>query len=608
MFSNGEKKERAIPFITLDEETGKFEIPEKAQRMLKKIKGKVGVVCIAGLYRTGKSYVLNRLLGRQHGFQVGGTVNACTKGIYTWGKPFTITNAAGEEITILLMDTEGIGAFDRDTTFDSKILSFGVLLSSLFVYNSVGVIDESALEKISFIANLSKHIHVQSGAENHGSGDIAPYFPSFVWLLRDFGLKLVNPAGDPISEKEYLENALTQVSREESKNEIRKAIMNAFTDRDCMTLVRPVVDEEELQELDKIPYEQLRDKFKQGVELLRERIFKKVRPKLVFNKPINGAAFLALIETYITAMNTGAVPTIKTAWSNVSEIECKNGLDLALQSWHSNVQQNIESALPLEEELLTQYFIDFKNISIGVYDLHAVGDHADDYRQKLLSELEQERARIITRNDEAAVRACSSLLVQYYNEIDKKLQDGEYFSLADIVTDWKRLVSKYLAESRGRNKHSYLAEFLLTRMPDGLIVLNSQHMEKLRKNFEDQIAELRLQLKEERDENRKMVNEFNTERKALQEKVASTTQQLEATEKESRRNKVEAQRLEEEMERVNSDLRQISTELDTYKGKATKFEKKVLEVTEEKQSLLSKTEELEQNLTKEKQKMKCVIQ
>lgn len=37
---------------------------------------------------------------------------------------------------------------------------------------------------------------------------------------------------------------------------------SAFTDRDCVTLVRPVVDEEELQELDKIPYDQLRDKFR----------------------------------------------------------------------------------------------------------------------------------------------------------------------------------------------------------------------------------------------------------------------------------------------------------------------------------------------------------
>jgi hypothetical protein len=48
-------------------------------------------------------------LGRQHGFEIGGTVNACTKGIYTWGMPFNVTNELGENVSILLMDTEGIG-------------------------------------------------------------------------------------------------------------------------------------------------------------------------------------------------------------------------------------------------------------------------------------------------------------------------------------------------------------------------------------------------------------------------------------------------------------------------------------------------------------------
>jgi hypothetical protein len=43
---------------------------------------------VAGLYRTGKSYLLNRmLLNRPSGFGVGPTVNACTKGLWIWGTP-----------------------------------------------------------------------------------------------------------------------------------------------------------------------------------------------------------------------------------------------------------------------------------------------------------------------------------------------------------------------------------------------------------------------------------------------------------------------------------------------------------------------------------------
>lgn len=137
--------------------------------MLSKIKGKIGCVAIAGLYRTGKSYVLNRIIGKQRGFEVGGTVNACTKGIYIWGKPILgifyfkqefkgliilklVKNGDGTELNVILIDTEGIGSIDKEATYDAQIFSFAVLLSSYFVYNSMGVIDENALEKLSFIA------------------------------------------------------------------------------------------------------------------------------------------------------------------------------------------------------------------------------------------------------------------------------------------------------------------------------------------------------------------------------------------------------------------------------------------------------------------------
>ena len=38
--------------------------------------------------------------------------------------------------------------------------------------------------------------------------EIAKYFPSFLWVVRDFSLKLLDNIGNPISQKEYFENAL----------------------------------------------------------------------------------------------------------------------------------------------------------------------------------------------------------------------------------------------------------------------------------------------------------------------------------------------------------------------------------------------------------------
>ena len=41
----------------------------------------------------------------------------------------------------------------------------------------------------------------------------------------------------------------------EEKNRIRKLLVSFFKDRDCFTMVRPLVDETKLQDLDGIPFE-----------------------------------------------------------------------------------------------------------------------------------------------------------------------------------------------------------------------------------------------------------------------------------------------------------------------------------------------------------------
>ena len=53
---------------------------EEAVEFLKHVPAPIGLVSVAGMYRTGKSYLLNRmLLNRSNGFGVGPTVNPCTK-------------------------------------------------------------------------------------------------------------------------------------------------------------------------------------------------------------------------------------------------------------------------------------------------------------------------------------------------------------------------------------------------------------------------------------------------------------------------------------------------------------------------------------------------
>jgi len=80
---------------------------------------RIAVASICGLYRTGKSYILNLLLERvQRGlplFQVGSTTRACTEGLWLWG---SIDTQCESSPLLAFIDCEGFGSTDSDRTRD----------------------------------------------------------------------------------------------------------------------------------------------------------------------------------------------------------------------------------------------------------------------------------------------------------------------------------------------------------------------------------------------------------------------------------------------------------------------------------------------------------
>ncbi|KAI9986632.1 hypothetical protein PInf_025585 [Phytophthora infestans] len=347
---------RPLPFVLVDDDGG-FSVNQEACAVLERVKTRLIVVAVAGLYRTGKSFLLNMLVkgvsgSRQEhpGFAVGGTVNACTKGIWMWGEPIPLD----DDTSVLFLDTEGLGSVDREQTHDTRIFALALLLASNFVYNSRGVIDGNAIEDLSLVVNLSKHIQTSSSSKDAaGNADrLHEFFPSFMWVVRDFTLQLLDN-GKPISSKQYLESALKPTGGYSDdaveKDQIRALLSDFFRHRDCVTLVRPVDDEQKLRNLPQVPYEELRGEFRTSFESLQKRLFGKAKPKSMFGKPLNGAMFVNLAGSYVEALNSGKAPVISSAWSRVVQAQCHDALEDAVKRYKTELHARVRRYVSPEQ-------------------------------------------------------------------------------------------------------------------------------------------------------------------------------------------------------------------------------------------------------------------
>ena len=118
---------------------------ELALELLRGINKPVAVLSIAGPCRSGKSYILSRLLGSHDAFQLGHTMDPKTFGIW-----MGTTALECDDYVIVLLDTEGIDAVSATAANDAQLLVLTLLLSSYFIYNSIGVPYARDLEKMRY--------------------------------------------------------------------------------------------------------------------------------------------------------------------------------------------------------------------------------------------------------------------------------------------------------------------------------------------------------------------------------------------------------------------------------------------------------------------------
>eukprot|EP00416_Gambierdiscus_australes_P012678 CAMPEP_0171126132 /NCGR_PEP_ID=MMETSP0766_2-20121228/112703_1 /TAXON_ID=439317 /ORGANISM="Gambierdiscus australes, Strain CAWD 149" /LENGTH=807 /DNA_ID=CAMNT_0011589149 /DNA_START=102 /DNA_END=2522 /DNA_ORIENTATION=- len=376
-------------------EQWQFEVCADGARLLESHGARrISVASICGLYRTGKSYILNLLLERVQRnlplFQVGNTTRACTEGLWLWG---SIEGEDAASPLLAFIDCEGFGSTESDRTRDAQLMTLCALLSSVLVLNTRGALNESLFNALALTCRFAEHVETRGNEASR---------PELLWLLRDFQLDLIDPSGRPISPSDYLEQALhsgpvnQDSDRGQAAIEVRQSLLRFFGQRRCMTLVRPVAEEEQLRTLATVPYAALRSEFQQGVEALRAQLIQSCRlnPKCVGGQTIGCGAFIALMRQLVNAMNNNTVLNVRSAWETVQHHACVDLTDKlreravgTLRKLSGGQQLDGGYQLPMTDVALNELLCKQRSALKDYWDSNAMGDEV--VRREYWRELEE---------------------------------------------------------------------------------------------------------------------------------------------------------------------------------------------------------------------------
>ncbi|KAJ8271619.1 hypothetical protein COCON_G00104780 [Conger conger] len=453
---------------------GELQVNQEALKILNSIRQPVVVVSIVGMYRTGKSYLMNRLAGKQTGFSLGSTIQSETKGIWMWCVP----HPCRDDQALVLLDTEGLGDVEKgDQANDNWIFSLAVLLSSTFVYNSMGTINNEAVMSLHYVTELTEHIKVKSSEAQEGdtADEFLHFFPTFVWAVRDFTLELTM-GGQAITANHYLENSLKLVKGNSrhvvSSNGARECIRNYFPTRKCFVFDQPA-SKEKLRIIDKLTDADLEPDFVQQTLDFCSYIFKQSREKTITGGyTVTGQMLGNLAVTYVDAIRHGSVPCLENAVEALSQIENSAAVEESFALYKRLLGERVKLHTETQEELSTVQDGCLKE-ALQLFMKRSFKDEDQSYQKGLMEHIRKEYDEKCRDNAALSQSHCTALLQQLWNKLDHNsfMRPGGY---ENYRVQLDSIIQTYRATpGKGVQAEQALEIFMKEKNDVGLSILNA---------------------------------------------------------------------------------------------------------------------------------------
>uniref|UniRef100_A0A8C4TCM7 Guanylate-binding protein 1-like n=1 Tax=Erpetoichthys calabaricus TaxID=27687 RepID=A0A8C4TCM7_ERPCA len=463
-------------------ESNELHVNQGALEILQAIQQPVVVVAIVGLYRTGKSFLMNKLAGKHTGFPLGSSIQSETKGIWMWCVP----HPNKPNHTLVLLDTEGLGDVEKgDQKNDNWIFALAVLFSSILVYNSMGTINNEAVQSLQYVTEMSKYIKVKSEKkDSDDSAEFARFFPSFVWAVRDFTLELVLN-GKPIKPDEYLENSLKlkQVAGNskgiESYNLPRLCIRSYFPTRRCFVFERPA-SASKMRKMETLTDADLDPDFvSQTQDFCRYILDKNGRAKIIKGGfTMTGQMLGTLIPIYVDTIRSGSVPCLDNAISALAQIQNTAAVQCAISHYKEQMEK-MTAELFESQKNLSDVHGHCEREAIKVFMSKSFKDDDQLFQEELGNSLKKEYESYCLKQEDRSREYCLSLLKEFCKDVEAKIKNGVYMKpggYQDYRSDLQHIVKKYgESPKKGMKADIVLLEFLKEKEEIGGSILKADN-------------------------------------------------------------------------------------------------------------------------------------
>lgn len=345
---------RPVQIVRLDKKSNGLELNIQALAEIclnKKCRERpLCVVSIAGDFRKGKSFMLNfflrylyhvsdkqsqqaeqndgaftnsqiydNWLGEKNeeltGFSWRGGSKPETTGILIWSDPIVIKRPGGDEVAVLLMDTQG--AFDSRQTIGQTAIIFALstLTSSIQIYNVMNNIQEDNLQILDTFLAYGQLVLDKSSEKP---------FQELCFLVRDWRSPRDHPYGSQggaslLDEKLAIDNE----DPESSDNKTRKRIESCFESKKCFLLPFPGerVSVEEGEEPFKGELAMMKESFVEQLNVFVPMILspKNLLVKRIGGASVNGQSLLEYFKVYAETFKGEKIPEAKNLYDATAE-------------------------------------------------------------------------------------------------------------------------------------------------------------------------------------------------------------------------------------------------------------------------------------------------